>query len=326
MATDQLEKTSLDAYCRDVALRAKAASAKLATVSGDVKTAWLRRSAELLRAGQHVLNEANQRDLQAAPAYGLTDAQVDRLRLTPERIEDIAAGLEQVAALRDPIGAVIDSTIRPNGLRIDKVRVPLGVVFFIYESRPNVTADAAAICAKGGNAVILRGGKEAIHSSSAIVELLAQAAEETGLPKDAVQLVATTDRDAVGQVPWHGGLHRRGHSARRRGSDPPRGRRGDHAGHQALRRQLPRLRRRVGRPGPWPRRSPSTASASGWASATRPSRWWSTPTSRPSAVPRLVKALDAQGIEIRGCSKVCELCPAPCPRPRRTTAPSTWAR
>jgi glutamate-5-semialdehyde dehydrogenase len=103
-----------------------------------------------------------------------------------------------VAQISDPIGRVIDSTVRPNGLRINRVRVPLGVVFFIYESRPNVTADAAAICVKAGNAVVLRGGKEAIHSSRAIVELLQEAARETGLPADAVQLVSTTDREAVG--------------------------------------------------------------------------------------------------------------------------------
>lgn len=188
----------IPAYCREVAERAKRASALLATVPGDVKIAWLRRSAELLRTETAALATANEKDLAAAPGYGLTDAQVDRLRLTPDRIEGIAAALEEVAMLRDPVGAVIDSTVRPNGLRIDKVRVPLGVVFFIYESRPNVTADAAAICVKGGNAVILRGGKEAIHSSRAIVKLLGQAAEETGLPVDAVQLVGTTDRAAVG--------------------------------------------------------------------------------------------------------------------------------
>ena len=105
--------------------------------------------------------EANARDLAAAPGYGLTDAAIDRLRLTPKRIEEIAAAMEQIAELADPIGELIRTTDRPNGLRIDKIRVPLGVVFFIYESRPNVTADAAAICVKAGNAVILRGGKEA---------------------------------------------------------------------------------------------------------------------------------------------------------------------
>jgi glutamate-5-semialdehyde dehydrogenase len=137
--------------------------------------------------------------LAAAPGYGLTHAEVDRLRLDGKRIEEIAAGLEQIAGLPDPIGKLIRTTNRPNGLRIDKVRVPLGVVFFIYESRPNVTADAAAICVKSGNAVILRGGKEANHSSQTIVELLTEAADDVGLPADAVQMVSTTDRAAVGK-------------------------------------------------------------------------------------------------------------------------------
>ena len=185
-------------YCRQVAERAKQASIDLAQVSGATKMAWLCRSAELLREHDAELQKANEQDLKAAPGYGLTDAQVDRLRLTSERIAGIATALLDVAQLRDPLGQIIDSTMRPNGLTINKVRVPLGVVFFIYESRPNVTADAAAICVKAGNAVILRGGKEAIHSSAAIVALLHQAAEEVGLPVDSVQLVETTDREAVG--------------------------------------------------------------------------------------------------------------------------------
>ena len=185
-------------YCTRVAERASKASTQLATVSGATKIAWLCRSAELLRASLTDLEAANRMDLEAGPGYGLTEAQIDRLRLTPERIEGIATALLDVAQLRDPLGKVIDSTVRPNGLTINKVRVPLGVVFFIYESRPNVTADAAAICVKAGNAVILRGGKEAMHSSQAIVRLLHQAADEVGLPHDAVQLVDTTDREAVG--------------------------------------------------------------------------------------------------------------------------------
>ena len=196
--TSTQEPTDLAEYCQQTAQRAKAASTMLATISGGTKIEWLERSAELLRKSFDTIQSANEQDLAAAPDYGLTDAQIDRLRLTPERIEGIAAALEEVSLLRDPIGQVIDSTVRPNGLVINKTRVPLGVVFFIYESRPNVTADAAAICVKAGNAVILRGGKEAIHSSRAIVELLHQAAEEVGMPADAVQLVSTTNRDAVG--------------------------------------------------------------------------------------------------------------------------------
>jgi glutamate-5-semialdehyde dehydrogenase len=191
--------TDLAGYCRDVAQRAKAASMQMAILGSGVKIEWLRRSAELLRTSVPAIEQANAKDLAAAPDYGLSPAEIDRLRLNAKGVESIAAALEEVAQIRDPIGRVIDSTVRPNGLRIDKIRVPLGVVFFIYESRPNVTADAAAICVKAGNAVILRGGKEAIHSSRAIVELLQQAARETGLPSDAVQLVSTIDRAAVGE-------------------------------------------------------------------------------------------------------------------------------
>jgi glutamate-5-semialdehyde dehydrogenase len=140
----------------------------------------------------------NARDLAAAPGSGLTEAQVDRLRLTEARIADMARGLEAIAALPDPIGATVSATVRPNGLHVAKVRVPLGTVFFVYESRPNVTVDAAAICLKSGNAVILRGGKEARHSSDALVTLLRSTAARLELPEDAVQLVATTDRAAVG--------------------------------------------------------------------------------------------------------------------------------
>ncbi len=193
-ATDR----SLADYCRATALRAKKAAAELATLTGELKNRWLRESAQALRARTAQIVAANQQDVLAAPQYGLTEAAIDRLKLNPARIEAIAAGLEQVAALPDPIGEVIESTIRPNGLRILKTRVPLGVVFFIYESRPNVTADAAAICVKSGNAVILRGGKEAAHSSRAIVDILQEVARKVGLPADAVHLVETADRDAVG--------------------------------------------------------------------------------------------------------------------------------
>jgi glutamate-5-semialdehyde dehydrogenase len=199
IASPAAEVANLTKYCQDVACRAKAASAQMATLPSGVKIAWLRQAAALLRQNVAAVQQANAEDLAAAPGYGLTPAEVDRLRLTPDRIESIAAALEEVAQIRDPIGRVIDSTVRPNGLRIDKIRVPLGVVFFIYESRPNVTADAAAICIKAGNAVILRGGKEALHSSQAIVDLLHQAGRETGLPNGAVQLINTIDRAAVGE-------------------------------------------------------------------------------------------------------------------------------
>ncbi|HEX4414105.1 MAG TPA: aldehyde dehydrogenase family protein, partial [Lacipirellulaceae bacterium] len=166
---------NLDTYCAAVAERAKQASMRMANTPTATKNKWLRQSAQLLRENHERIVDANAHDLEAAPGYGLTAAAIDRLRLNRKRIEEIAVAMEQIADLPDPIGDLIRTTDRPNGLRIEKVRVPLGVVFFIYESRPNVTADAAAICVKSGNAVILRGGKEAIHSSQAIVELLGEA-------------------------------------------------------------------------------------------------------------------------------------------------------
>jgi len=192
------QAADLREYCLDVARRAKRAAAELGRVTGAVKNAWLRRTVRLLSERSLALTEANRRDLAAAPGYGLTEAQIDRLKLTPARVEAIARSLEEVAMLPDPIGEVIWSSVRPNGLKVQKVRVPLGVIFFIYESRPNVTADAAALCVKSGNAVILRGGKEATHSNAAIAEILAESAADVGLPPDAVQLVATPDREAVG--------------------------------------------------------------------------------------------------------------------------------
>ena len=184
-------------YCLDLAPRATAGAWVLVRVTGAQKEAWLRRGARLLGERSLALAEANRLDLVAAPSYGLTEAQVDRLKLTPGRIAEITKALEEVASLPDPVGEVIWSSVRPNGLQVLKVRVPLGVVFFIYESRPNVTADAAALCVKSGNAVILRGGKEAAHSNAAITEILVEAAADVGLPGDAVQLVDTPDREAI---------------------------------------------------------------------------------------------------------------------------------
>ena len=175
--------SDLQSYCQTVASQAKQASYELSQLSGEVKNRWLRDSATALRERLDDILAANKQDLAAAPGYGLTDAQTDRLCLNQERVEGIARALEEIAMLEDPIGEVMSSTVRPNGLDIQKVRVPLGVVFFIYESRPNVTADAAAICVKSGNAVILRGGKEAMHSSQAIVRILSEVGESIGLPK-----------------------------------------------------------------------------------------------------------------------------------------------
>ncbi len=189
---------NLQTYCLETARRARQASRKLSVLSTQTKDAWLLASANALEESTEEILSANARDLDSAPHYGLDAAAIDRLRLDPQRINSMATALREIAALRDPIGETLDGHVRPNGLEIRKVRVPLGTVFFIYESRPNVTVDAAAICVKSGNAVILRGGKEAIHSSQTLVDILGRVANKTGLPSGAVQLVNTTDRAAVG--------------------------------------------------------------------------------------------------------------------------------
>ena len=190
----------LQTYCRDLGQRARRASRILATSTTDRKNRWLQLAAQLLQERTPELLAANGLDLIDASQTGLTSAQIDRLRLTPERIQAVAKGLREVAALPDPIGRVADSSVRPNGLQVHKIQVPLGVIFFIYESRPNVTVDAAALCVKSGNAVILRGGKEALHSNTKLYEILKNALGAVELPEDAVQLVTTTDRAAVGQM------------------------------------------------------------------------------------------------------------------------------
>jgi glutamate-5-semialdehyde dehydrogenase len=190
----------LNEYCLSVAQRAKQASEELVRASGAQKREWLYRCARLLVERAPALALANQSDIGKARVYELSDAAVDRLRLSPERITAMAKALEEVAQLPEPIGEIISSSIRPNGLEVQKVRVPLGVIFFIYESRPNVTADAASLCVKAGNAVILRGGKEAMNSNMAIAKILNEAAADVKLPADAIQLLETTDREAVSHL------------------------------------------------------------------------------------------------------------------------------
>ncbi len=192
------EQNDLAAECLLVAQRAAQAAEALAACSGEQKNRWLELCAQALRERVPEIVSANEQDLAKAPSYDLTEAQIDRLRLTPARIESMAEGIEQVRALPDPIGEIIESSVRPNGLEVRKVRVPLGVIFFIYESRPNVTVDAAALCVKSGNAVILRGGKEAAHSSRVLADILIECTAKAGLPADSLQLVRTTDRAAVG--------------------------------------------------------------------------------------------------------------------------------
>jgi len=182
---------------RERAARAKRAAAALAEASGERRDEALTRGAELLQKRRSKIMRANAIDLEGAQAKGLSSAMVDRLTVTDARLEEMARGLQEVAELPDPVGRVLEEWTRPNGLRISKVSVPLGVVGIIYESRPNVTVDAAGLCLKAGNACLLRGGSEAINSNLALGAVMQEGLRDAGLPEEAVEMVPTTDREAV---------------------------------------------------------------------------------------------------------------------------------
>lgn len=198
MATYELVKAKAQA--------AKQAAAKLAVTSTAVKNAALLAMAAALEAQQSEILAANKRDMTAAAAKGMKSSMLDRLKLTAERISGMADGLRQVAGLADPVGNVIDGKTLPNGLHITKIRVPLGVIGIIYEARPNVTADAAGLCLKSGNAVILKGGSEAMESNKTVAAILAQAAEGVGIPAGSIQFIDTSDRQAVQDLIHMNGL------------------------------------------------------------------------------------------------------------------------
>jgi glutamate-5-semialdehyde dehydrogenase len=185
---------------QDLGKAARAAATVLATSTGDARNAALAAAARALRDQRDLILAANEKDMAAAKERGLGKAMLDRLLLDGDRIEAMAAGLETITGLHDPVGRVLEEWERPNGLRMQRVSVPLGVIGIIYESRPNVTADAAALCVKSGNAVILRGGSESFHSSNAIYACLRKGLQAAGLPVAAVQMVPTTSRDAVGYL------------------------------------------------------------------------------------------------------------------------------
>lgn len=185
---------------RAIAKDARAASHALGLVDGETRNSALRQGAGAIRDETATILDANAKDMAFAREKGLTDAMLDRLLLTEERIAAMADGLETVAELPDPLGRVIDERERPNGLKIARVSVPLGVIGIIYESRPNVTADAGALCLKSGNAAILRGGSESLNSSGAIARCLQAGLRSAGLPEGAVQPIPTRDRDAVGAM------------------------------------------------------------------------------------------------------------------------------
>lgn len=198
MATYELVKAKAQA--------AKQAAAKLAVTSTAVKNAALMAMAAALEAQQSEILAANERDMTVTAAKGMKSSMLDRLKLTAERISGMADGLRQVAGLADPVGNVIDGKTLPNGLHITKIRVPLGVIGIIYEARPNVTADAAGLCLKSGNAVILKGGSEAMESNKTVAAILAQAAEGAGIPAGSIQFIDTSDRQAVQDLIHMNGL------------------------------------------------------------------------------------------------------------------------
>ena len=190
----------------ELARAARAAQRELARMDGVAKAAALRSAAAALRDQADVIVAANARDIAAGEANGLTGAMLDRLRLDAGRLEGIAAAVEAVAALPDPVGEVIDRSTAPSGLELTRIRIPIGLIGIIYESRPNVTADAAALCLRSGNAVLLRGGSEAVHSNRAIHAALAEGLTAAGVPADVVQLMPTQDREAVGAMLRAAGL------------------------------------------------------------------------------------------------------------------------
>jgi glutamate-5-semialdehyde dehydrogenase len=181
-------------YVQKLGKSARAASRQLAELSGQKKTAALIRVAAMIRDSRQILIDANKLDIEAAQAAALAQNLIERLKLNDKRIESMATAIEQIAAQTDPVGQIIEGYVRPNGLRVEKMRVPLGVVLFIYESRPNVTSDAAALCLKSGNAIILRGGKEAMHSNSAIASIISKALAQMEIDPSAVQLIESSDR------------------------------------------------------------------------------------------------------------------------------------
>ncbi|MFC1772063.1 glutamate-5-semialdehyde dehydrogenase [Pseudomonadota bacterium] len=200
--SDTAESLNFDvpAYLHELGVQARRAARAMGRAESGAKNAALNAIADAILADQDRLKAENQKDLEAGQRKGLDSALLDRLELTGARIEAMAEGLRQISALSDPVGAISDLNYRPSGIQVGRMRVPLGVIGIIYESRPNVTADAAALCLKAGNACILRGGSEALHSNQAIARCIEQGLEQAGLPATAVQVVATTDRAAVGEL------------------------------------------------------------------------------------------------------------------------------
>ena len=198
--TAELVQMDIKAYMAEVGQRARAAARDIGKADTGAKNAALNAIADRIDSQADQLKQANAKDLEAGKANGLDAALLDRLELTDDRIAAMSEGLRQIAALQDPIGEITDLAYRPSGIQVGRMRVPLGVIGIIYESRPNVTADAAGLCLKAGNAAILRGGSEAIHSNQAVAACIRDGLNEAGLSADVVQVIETTDRAAVGEL------------------------------------------------------------------------------------------------------------------------------
>ena len=188
-------KTAVD--IEEIGKSARSAAKQLALLSTQEKNAALEMMGDSLEEGADAIIEENKKDIELARQNGLSDAMIDRLVLDRERVSGMAAGIRQIAALPDPVGKIYDETVRPNGLKVSRISIPIGVIGIIYESRPNVTADTAALCLKSGNAIILRGGSEAFNSNNVIAALLSSALEKKGITPGAIQFIRTTDRAAV---------------------------------------------------------------------------------------------------------------------------------
>jgi len=289
---------------RDICTRARRAARRLASVDTAAKNEALRLVAEGLRAGVPMLLEANARDVSSAAT--VSAAFRDRLTLNPDRIEAMAVGVDQVAVLPDPVGESIAAWRRPNGLEIHQVRIPIGVIGIIYESRPNVTSDAAALCLKSGNATILKGGSEALHSNSAIAEVFASAIERVGLPESSVELIRTADRAATRALLRQKGLV---------DVIVPRG------GKELIRAleqesQIPVIKHLEGVCQLYVDRDADLDRAGRIcinAKASRPGVCNAIENLlihrqvAEAFVPRIVRALQAEGVEIRGCAETCRL-------------------
>lgn len=191
------EEIDTPTYIENLLKTARSAAPRLASLTASVKNQALLAMAEGLEQAAEEIIEANEKDLEAFDSSNGREAMADRLRLTPKRIEEMASGLREIAELRDPVGESLGMRERPNGMKVGRVRVPIGVIGIIYESRPNVTADAAALCLKSGNVCVLRGGSEAIHSNTAIATILSEAAQKAGIPEGAISFVERAEREAV---------------------------------------------------------------------------------------------------------------------------------